>query len=111
MNSAKTLIVVHSSPDFDDARKGVRESWTTSVNTRYPHISIVFMVGTHWDWGVMERVTKEAETFDDIVLVPVKDHYNNLTLKSIYALKYFVFNDWKVNKMMAEVPIFHWFIP
>ena len=96
MNSAKTLIVVHSSPEFDDARKGIRESWTASVNANYPDISVVFMLGTHGDKALMARVKDEAERFDDLVLVPVKDHYNNLSLKSIYALKYFAFNPWKV---------------
>ncbi len=43
------------------------------------------------------QIAQEHEHFDDILQADFVDHYNNLTLKSIYTLKYLVMNDWKVS--------------
>ena len=37
-----------------------------------------------------EKVREEQTKFDDILQVDMIDHYNNLTLKSVFTLKFFL---------------------
>ena len=50
--------------------------------------SVVFIVGRTSSSSTQELLEAEHERFGDIVQADFVDHYNNLTLKSVYTLKY-----------------------
>ncbi len=41
--------------------------------------------------------------FGDLLVADFEDHYNNLTLKSIFALQFFTKLDWKVRQINSEL--------
>ena len=41
--------------------------------------------------------------FGDLLVADFEDYYNNLTLKSIFALQFFTKLDWKVRQINSEL--------
>lgn len=92
----RLLVVVHTAPSFADSRAGIRRSWGHPGYQRLHSAAVVFLVGTSGSPAVAEAVREEARAFGDILQADFVDHYNNLTLKSVYTLKYLVTNKWEV---------------
>lgn len=65
-------------------RQTIRETWARGA----VDVCVAFCLGRPTDGG--PRWLRESERHGDVVQVDLVDHYNNLTLKTMLALKYFV---------------------
>ncbi|XP_059085832.1 uncharacterized protein LOC131882637 [Tigriopus californicus] len=92
--SAQILFLVHSTPENFSMRDGVRKSWFSFGSDRVDNMTALFILGLHKDPDINQKVQDEANQFDDIVQADFKDHYNNLTLKSMFCLKYLLKTNW-----------------
>ena len=93
------LIIVHSTLEAFHQRQSVRETWIHDYVTyndtqkQLQNVSVIFLVGNQNAFGnftLKSRIEEEAAKFDDILQVDMVDHYNNLTLKSVFTLKFFL---------------------
>lgn len=89
---AKTHIVVvcTSAVDAFERRASVRKTWKTFSNDL--PITVIFLVGvqsgkTHED-QVQARLEEEAREYGDLLQEDFVDTYENLTLKSMFMLKF-----------------------
>ena len=110
----QVLIAVQSAPMNIDHRNEIRKTWGNLCKSdQHNWCSIIFVLGEFSDNKMGGRIPekpnkirtglsaknlsqlqsnleKEHRKFGDILQEPFKDTYNNLTLKSIFILKYFV---------------------
>ena len=98
-NSPKLLVVVHSAPEFALERKGIRQSWGSKGRQKKYGFSVVFLLGKSRSRVLEKMVDKEYFKYDDIAVADFFDHYNNLTLKSVFTLKYFLQQNWRVSML------------
>ena len=49
----------------------------------------------------MRKISTEHHEKGDILMADFVDHYNNLTLKSIFTVKYFTTNVWQVREIFV----------
>ena len=95
------LIVVHSTLEAFHQRQSVRETWIqdfvkyrqTDKENKVQNVSVIFLVGNQNGFGnftLKSRLLEESAKFDDILQADMVDHYNNLTLKSVFTLKFFL---------------------
>lgn len=61
-------------------------------------IAVVFLVGKNGD-GLDSKLEKESQQFNDILRADFKDHYYNLTLKSLFTLKFYL-GFWEVRAII-----------
>ena len=80
------LIYVHSNPNNFKNRLAIRETWGNK--NIFPHIRVVFMLGTSNDSQINHLVKYEAETYGDIIAENFIDTYKNITYKAIMAMKW-----------------------
>lgn len=80
-------IIVTTQPSSFWQRKLIRETWGSSNIT---HVKIGFFVGSTTNSSIQIDVEHENEQFQDIIQEQLIDTYNNLTLKSILLLKWFI---------------------
>ena len=50
---------------------------------------LVFIVGRPKRYAIQVKIKEEQESFGDILQEDFEDSYNNLTLKSLFSLKFF----------------------
>ena len=62
---------------------------------------MVFLLGLSPSQLTNDRVREEASLYGDIALADFGDHYNNLTLKSVYTLKYLLNSEWVVRDLIT----------
>ena len=95
------LIVVHSALEAFHQRQSVRETWIhdfvkyrqQNQDNKIQNVSVIFLVGNQNGFGnftLKSRLLEESAKFDDILQADMVDHYNNLTLKSVFTLKFFL---------------------
>ena len=94
------LVVVTSRRDNLQERQNIRETW--KLQAILNHACVIFIIGSRtgeMDTAIDEKISKEANKHQDILQAEMVDHYNNLTLKSVMMLKFFVnesnFHDYK----------------
>ena len=78
-----------SNPSHKAFRDAIRSSWGF-VCKQVEWCSYVFIVGCTFDNVIENQIKEEHLKYNDILKEPFVDTYNNLTLKSIFALKHFV---------------------
>merc|ERR1711953_115436 len=88
--------IIQSTIDAFNERMGVRDTWMQYITQhRVENVSAVFLLGNE-KYGenitqlTRERIQTEHAKYDDILQVDMVDHYNNLTLKSVFSLKFFL---------------------
>ncbi|KAL7132834.1 hypothetical protein ABFS83_12G101300 [Erythranthe nasuta] len=64
-------------------RMAVRRSWMQYPLVRSGHVVVRFFVGLHKNPSVNEELWNEAQTYEDIQLMPFVDYYTLLTWKTI----------------------------
>ncbi|TRY79809.1 hypothetical protein TCAL_10002, partial [Tigriopus californicus] len=92
--SGDVLFMIHSSPEKMSMRDGVRKTWFFYQSICKTRMTALFIVGLHKDPSINQRVRDEAETYGDIVQANFDDHYNNLTIKSLFCFKYAIETKW-----------------
>lgn len=91
------LILVHSYHPYDDRRRAIRDTWgSVAKGATWPYqeindsIKLAFVLGHHKDPGLEDLAKEEADAYDDIIQGSFMDSYNNMTLKSLLGLRYFM---------------------
>lgn len=85
---------VMSAPGNYKARNSVRQTWGKLIQP-------LFLIGVG-DSEIMKSVTQEAEIFNDIIVEDFIDSYANLTLKTAFAIKWFV-NHFRTSKFFFKI--------
>ena len=91
------LICVHSAPSSIQRRALIRKTWAKG-QTNLP-IKVFFIIGINQSTSSKD-LRDESERFGDILQENFVDSYNNLTLKSMFMLKYSQTLDKKVKYLM-----------
>ncbi|XP_048779837.2 beta-1,3-galactosyltransferase 1-like [Ostrea edulis] len=81
------IVVVCSSLHNFKVREFVRNSWGRYSKNEFYKTRLVFLVGTG-DRADMEKVQRENGLHKDIILGGFVDTYRNLTIKSVFMLKW-----------------------
>ena len=81
-SSLDLLILISSAVEYSSKRQSLRNSWLKAANDN-TNVRYVFVVGETDDYILQQKLTKEANEFNDIVIVNFQDTYRNLTLKTI----------------------------
>ncbi len=88
LQRVRLLIVVKSSIDDPAQRDATRETYATYTR-QFAEVKVINLLGRRPDQPELEQqVVEEQKRFCDIVQMDFIDHYNNLTLKSVSALKF-----------------------
>ncbi|KAK2157394.1 hypothetical protein NP493_1883g00014 [Ridgeia piscesae] len=93
------VIVVHSHPSYRDRRDAIRRTWGRYGNGQQgkPRSTrLVFALGVDPKVSA-DAVRAESEIYDDIIQGNFVDSYKNMTLKSLFGLKW-------VSEQCARVP-------
>ena len=107
MDNPQILVVVQSAPKNYDLRQEVRNSYGQNCNTKYSdwcHLTFIIGELQNLNDPLQNNLVKENIRYGDILQEPFKDSYNNLTLKTLYILKYFnyVFDKNPENKFLLK---------
>lgn len=99
-SSKRLLIAVCSAPANFLARESIRQTWgkmMTVVNqTEATRSAVMFVVGSKGlSTNLTQKIAREHEKFGDILKVDFVDTYHNLTLKSLFMMKYWLEEEWK----------------
>ena len=82
-SSIYLLILISSAVKHSLKRQSLRNSWLKVSNNNTSNLRYVFVLGETNDSILQQELTKEANKFNDIVIVNFQDTYRNLTLKTI----------------------------
>ena len=95
LDNPKILIMVQSAPKNYELRQEVRNSYGQSCKGKYSNwCHLIFIIGKSSNVSdpIQNSLTKENKEFGDLLQEPFIDSYNNLTIKTLYILKYFNYN-------------------
>lgn len=95
--SEDILFLVHSGPENFSMRDGVRKTWFFYQNFWKEGMLALFIVGIHPDPDINRKIQDEAKVHGDIIQANFDDHYNNLTLKTLFCFKYALERHWTVS--------------
>jgi len=91
VSQPQVLIAVQSGPKNKELRSEVRRTWGGACKTVHQSwCSVIFVLGEFDDNEVQSKLEEESAEHGDILQETFQDSYNNLTLKSIFILKYYV---------------------
>ena len=82
------IIYFHSGPNNADRRQALRKTWASIHLFNKPITKTIFVIGMPSDHKVFQSLLQEFAVYGDLVIGNFMDSYNNLTLKSITALKW-----------------------
>lgn len=86
-NGDVTLLALVTSASYNfESRKVIRNTWANKV--LFPQIKTVFVVGKSSNQTVNDLLNDEYRTYGDIVQEDYMDTYNNLTIKTVAAMKW-----------------------
>lgn len=80
------LIMVFSAPAHFKARLTIRQTWGSIAERR--DISLAFILGNVADNKTQQQIVAEDLMFEDIIQADFRDHYKNLSVKSVVMLKW-----------------------
>ena len=103
----QVLIAVQSGPKNKDLRSEVRRTWGHACRTLHSSwCTVIFVLGQFdpsFDPSLQTDLENEAQEHRDILQESFQDSYNNLTLKTIFILKYYAQNsDTLGNKFLLK---------
>ncbi len=89
------ILLIHSLHDYYDRRKAIRETWGDAVrHNTWPHKRMNMTVKMAFVFGINRNATwegilkKENDLYGDVIQGDFYEHYHNMTLKSLLALKW-----------------------
>ena len=85
-NKNGLLILVPTAIAHLDRRNQVRQTWMHECNS-LPFCACIFLTGLSKHEAENEIISTEAEKYKDIIQTAIIDHYNNLTLKTMFSIK------------------------
>ena len=86
-------MIVCSAVDHFQERKGIRDTWmkmsqTNSSSSVTTTVQIAFLLGETWNETLQNDVYVESDKYQDVIQEGFHDSYLNLTLKSVFLLKW-----------------------
>ncbi|XP_073974842.1 beta-1,3-galactosyltransferase 1-like isoform X2 [Rhodnius prolixus] len=81
------LIVVCSAPENGAQRLAIRETWASQ---NISSVKVAFLLGWPTNVTLQSTIEEESNEFKDIIQENFIDSYNNLTVKSVMMLKWFL---------------------
>ena len=92
LHNKRLIIIIPSLPHEIKERLNVRKGWAKEANKK---TAVLFLLGNEKTRKQHQYITKyihsENRSYGDIIRIDgLIEHYNNLTLKSLYALKFFL---------------------
>ncbi|KAL1130627.1 hypothetical protein AAG570_011869 [Ranatra chinensis] len=81
------VVVVCSAPGHIEARHAIRETW---ARHNISSVRIAFILGITTNVSLQALIEEENDGFRDIIQENFMDTYNNLTVKSVMMLKWFI---------------------
>ena len=81
------LLFVMTTPGHSEQRRHIRETWCGECNRVVANCRCIFILGVARNVEDSLLLNKEAETERDILQVDMVESYNNLTLKTIHAVR------------------------
>ena len=92
LHNKRLIVIIPSLPHEIKERLNVRKGWAKEANKK---TAVLFLLGSEKTRKQHHYVTKyihaENRSYGDIIRIDgLIEHYNNLTLKSLYALKFFL---------------------
>lgn len=91
VSEPQVLIAVQSAPKNKELRQEVRRTWGGACqNIHGSWCSVIFVLGLPDDPDLQYQLESESAEHNDILQDNFHDSYNNLTLKTIFILKYYV---------------------
>ena len=107
VDKPQILVVVQSAPKNYELRQEVRNSYGQNCKNKYSdwcHLTFIIGELQNSNDPLQNTLVKENIRYGDILQEPFIDSYNNLTLKTLYILKYFnyVFNKNLENKFLLK---------
>ena len=82
------IIYIHSGANNAKRRQSLRTTWASGQLFKRPITKVAFMIGVSSNPRSFESLIQEFKEHSDLVVGNFIDTYNNLTLKSIMALKW-----------------------
>ncbi|XP_063237784.1 beta-1,3-galactosyltransferase 5-like isoform X2 [Bacillus rossius redtenbacheri] len=83
-DDVRLLLAVASSQGGGERRQAVRDTWGRAR----PDSRLIFMMGHNGSSRLSPELTREAAQHGDIVVEDFVDNYHNLTLKTLFMLKW-----------------------
>ncbi|XP_065221463.1 beta-1,3-galactosyltransferase 1-like isoform X2 [Planococcus citri] len=80
------IIIICSDTKNINPRMAIRETWANDAK-KY-NITVLFLVGISKDEDINMKTLKESTQYKDIITEDFIDTYNNLTIKSVFMLKW-----------------------
>lgn len=104
LSQPQVLIAVQSAPQNAKLRQEVRRTWgDTCRSIHQAWCSLIFVLGSFSDNEELQsEILAESGKYGDILQENFDDSYNNLTIKSIYILKYFVSEAEEMNQFLLK---------
>jgi len=103
LSQPQVLIAVQSAPQNTELRSEVRRTWGATCRTTHAAwCNLIFVLGSFSNPQLQSEISAEASKFGDILQENFDDSYNNLTIKSIYILKYFVGHSEQINQFLLK---------
>lgn len=91
------LVLIHSFHPYADRRRAIRSTWGSIAHGgQWPRrkinesVKLAFVLGRHKDPGLDDMCAEENEVNNDIIQGSFMDSYNNMTLKSLLGLRFFI---------------------
>ena len=95
-DQTEMLIVVNSYHPHSDRRSAIRKTWGSFAHdqpwpnsTVVVNIRLVFVFGRHLSERFNHNVLQESKEHHDVIQGDFMDDYRNMTLKSLFGLRYF----------------------
>lgn len=87
------VLVINSRPSNHQRRKNIRSTWgnNTAINNLIGTSSawrLIFVVGHSNNTKIQKAVEKEANQYKDLLMGTFTDNYANLTLKTVFAMRW-----------------------
>jgi hypothetical protein len=87
-SSIKVLVLIATVHGNTEKRKAIRETWLSPYKGNTGSVRYAFLLGMTSDKALQVAVETESATYQDILQEDFVDAYNNLTLKTLMALRW-----------------------
>ncbi|XP_035658380.1 beta-1,3-galactosyltransferase 1-like [Branchiostoma floridae] len=82
------VVMVTSRHAHFEARATIRETWGNATSIMGYKLTTLFVIGRTDDSNLQRKLVEESQTYGDLVQMDSYESYENLTLKTISALKW-----------------------
>lgn len=87
-SSIELIVLISSVHSNSEKRKALRETWLTPTDQNKSKFRYAFLLGMNPNNKLQVALETESATYNDIVQEDFTDTYQNLTLKTIMAMKW-----------------------